>query len=159
VTRFGATRRGERVHGILQRALKTHGIGRRLPRRVSKETWEHAVGVQLAARAQPTSLCGGILHVLVQDHRWRDQLDAARVFLLQRLNAALGAGSVRALQFGLAHSGALEPARARAGLGAPRAAEPELVPERVLGAARLDAGLREAVLRAAEAAVRRAARV
>ena len=54
MTRFGATRRGERVHGILQRALKTHGIGRRLPRRVGKEAWEHAVGVQLAARAQPT---------------------------------------------------------------------------------------------------------
>jgi hypothetical protein len=130
-------------------------MGRRLPRRITPELWESAVGAQIAARAQPTILSRGTLHVLVQDHRWRDQLDAARVFLLERLNGKLGKGAVRALQFGLAHEGALDEARRRAGIGA--APEPEIPvePQRVLGGARLDAGLREAVLRAAEAAQRR----
>jgi predicted nucleic acid-binding Zn ribbon protein len=155
VTRFGARRRDEKVSGILPRALIKHGMGRRLPRQITPELWESAVGAQIAARAQPTVLSHGTLHLLVQDHRWRDQLDAARVILLERLNGKLGKGVVRALQFGLAHEGALDEARRRAGVGAAREAEIALEPQRVLGGARLDAGLREAVLRAAEAAQRR----
>ena len=155
MTRFGVNRRGEKVSGILHRALNEHGICRRLPRRISPETWESAVGAQIAARAQPTVLSHGTLHLLVQDHRWRDQLDAARTMLLERLNRKLGAGAVRALQFGLAHDGALDDGRRRAGLGAARRQEIDIEPQRVLGGARLDPGLREAVLRAAEAAQRR----
>jgi len=75
--------------------------------------------------------------------------------LLERLNRKLGAGAVRALQFGLAHDGALDDGRRRAGLGAARRQEIDIEPQRVLGGARLDPGLREAVLRAAEAAQRR----
>jgi len=158
VTRFHPSR-GERLRGILHRALKEHGLGRRLPRRLAAETWEAAVGAQIAARAQPTVLsAGGTLHVLVQDHRWRDQLDAARLFLLERINGALGAGTVRELQFGLAHSGALDGGRRRAGIGAVEPPEVMVEPGRVLGDARLEPTLREAVLRAAEAAGRKAAR-
>jgi hypothetical protein len=155
VTRFLAQRRGERVSGILHRALKEHGMGRPLPRLIPPEVWESAVGRQIAARAQPTVLSGGILHLLVQDHRWRDQLDAARVMLMEQLNRKLGAGAVRALQFGLAHDGALDEARRRAGVGAPRKPDVLLEPDRVLGGARLETVLREALLRAAEAARRR----
>jgi len=43
----------------------------------------------------------------VQDHRWRDQIDAARAMVIERLNRRLGRNVVRALQFGLAHEGAL----------------------------------------------------
>ena len=155
MTRFGVHRRGEKVSGILNRALNEQGICRRLPRQISPEIWESAVGQQIAARAQPTVLSQGTLHLLVQDHRWRDQLDAARTMLLERLNRKLGAGAVRALQFGLAHDGALDDGRRRAGLGAARRQEIDVEPQRVLGGARLDPGLREAVLRAAEAAQRR----
>ncbi len=78
-------RRAESVKAVLHRALHAHGMARRLPRRIAPATWERAVGVQIAARAQPTVVSGGVLHVLVQDHRWRDQLDAARNFLLEDL--------------------------------------------------------------------------
>src|SRR5438105_825733 len=81
-------RRSEALRAVLHRALNAHGM--RLPRRIAPSVWESAVGRQIAARAQPTVLAGGTLHVLVQDHRWRDQLDAARVFLLERINRALG---------------------------------------------------------------------
>jgi hypothetical protein len=148
-------RPGERLGGILHRELKKCGMARRLPRRLSPEVWESAVGRQIAARAQPTVLSAGTLHVLVQDHRWRDQLDAARMFLIERLNARLGKHVVTQLQFGLAHEGALLDGRRRAGIGEPVGVEVPLSPGAVLGAARLDPRLREAVLRAAEAAARK----
>ena len=146
-------RRAEALRAVLHRALHAHGM--RLPRRIAPSVWESAVGRQIAARAQPTVLAGGTLHVLVQDHRWRDQLDAARVFLLERINRAVG--GVRELQFGLAHSGALSEGRRRAGIGAVAMPETLLEPRHVLGDARLEPALREALLRAAEAASRRRA--
>jgi predicted nucleic acid-binding Zn ribbon protein len=149
------SRRGERLGGILHRELRKCGMTRRLPRQLSPQVWESAVGRQIAARAQPTVLSAGTLHVLVQDHRWRDQLDAARMFLIERLNARLGKDVVRQLQFGLAHEGALQEGRRRAGIGVAAPVEAPLSPGAVLGAARLDPGLREAVLRAAEAAARK----
>ena len=155
MTRFGLRRRGEKLGGILRRALEENGMARRLPRRVSPEVWESAVGRQIAARAQPTVLSGGTLHLLVQDHRWRDQLDAARAILLERLNGKLGKGAVRALQFGLAHQGALDQARRRAGVCAAPLVRAAAEPSRVLGPSRLEPDLREALLRAAEAAHRR----
>jgi len=155
VIRFGSQRREERVCGILHRALQRAGMARRLPRRLSASLWESAVGPELAARVQPTVLSAGTLHLLVQDHRWRDQLDAARLTLLERLNRCLGRNAVRALQFGLAHEGALEEAQRRAGACAAARERQPVCPERVLGGARLEPGLREALLRAAEAASRR----
>ncbi len=147
---------GEALHGILTRALHANGISRRLPRRIPAAVWERAVGLELAARTQPTSLTAGTLHVLVQDHRWRDQLDAARNFVVESINRRLGPGVVRELQFGLAHEGALTEGRRRAGLGSLRP-EPAagIEPGRFLGEARLSPTLREALLRAAEAAQRR----
>jgi hypothetical protein len=146
----------EELRGILRRALQVRGMARKLRRIVSPELWESAVGRQLAARAQPTVLSAGTLHLLVEDHRWRDQLDAARVFLIERLNQRLGKGSVRRLQFGLAHAGLLDHGRRRAAL-CEEAREPRAaVAPGLLGAARLEAGLREALLRAAEAAAQRA---
>ena len=155
MTHFGPCRTSEQLSGILHRALREAGMAKRLPRRVSPELWESAVGRQIAARAQPTVLSGGILHILVQDHCWRDQLDAARVMLLERLNRKLGKNTVRALQFGLAHEGALDQARRRAGVCAAPLVRAAAEPSRVLGPSRLEPDLREALLRAAEAAHRR----
>lgn len=155
MTQFAPCRRSEQLSGILHRALREAGMARRLPRRLAPELWESAVGRQIAARAQPTVLCGGTLHVLVQDHRWRDQLDAARLILLERLNGKLGKNAVRALQFGLAHEGALDQARRRAGVCAAPPARAAADASRVLGASPLEPDLREALLRAAEAAHRR----
>ena len=155
MTRFGLRRRAEKLCGVLHRALQENGMARRLPRRVTPEVWESAVGAQIAARAQPTVLSGGTLHLLVQDHRWRDQLDAARTILIERLNGKLGKGAVRALQFGLAHEGALDEPRRRAGFFPELPPPPAVEPSGVLGAAQLDPALREGLLRAAEAARRR----
>jgi len=138
---------------VLARALAASGLAPRIDRRCAlqsvRNAWAAAVGPQLAARSRPAALRGGELHVLVIDHRWRDQIDAARSMVLERLNAQLGRPAVRALRFGLAHGGFLE-------CDAPvaRAARPP-VAARIDAAAWLPGELREAFLRAAGASLRR----
>ncbi|HYZ89333.1 MAG TPA: DUF721 domain-containing protein [Myxococcales bacterium] len=144
-THFFPRRREEVVGGILRRTLGRHGLARRLDRHIPAAVWADAVGAELAARAQPTVLSAGTLHVLVQDHRWRDQIDAVRTLVIERLNRRLGHAAVRALQFGLAHEGALRtrsaetPERERRRAPAPA------------GAHKLPAELRDVFLRAAAA--------
>ena len=104
----------EAIRGILKRALAERGLTARIERRLPAQVWREAVGAELAARAQPTVLTGGVLHVLVIDHRWRDQLDAARGTLIARVNSRLGKPLVKSLQFGLAHGDALAGAQASA---------------------------------------------
>ncbi len=150
-------RRSEAIRTVLHRALDSHGLRRRLERRIPPQVWEEIVGKQLASRAQPTVLTAGVLHILVEDHRWRDQLDAARNFLIARINQRLGAPLVRELRFGLAHDAALAPAKAALDVRACVRRDIAIEPLSVLGASRLEPALREAVLRAAEAASRRRA--
>ena len=147
---------------MLVRALQSHGLQTRLDKRLPLHVWTAAVGAGIARRARPTVLRGGELHILVQDHRWRDQLDAARHLIMARLNEKLGRNAVRELKFGLAHSGFLEEGRAfdpvpaffDAGTAGPR---PRCeTAARLVGDAPLQADLREALERAAGAAVRRA---
>jgi Dna[CI] antecedent, DciA len=168
--RAGAATRGSSLlSALLEQALDQHGLSLKLDRRLPAQIWEAAVGREIALRARPTVLSAGTLHILVVDHRWRDQLDAMRSMVIARLNARLGRPLVRELRFGLAHEGALEsPEAGRSGgsgtplrlrpttqdpdggsspAGAPssRPAEDALLP----AAAKLPAELREALLRAA----------
>jgi len=95
---FGDARE-ELVFGILTRALAQKRFSRTLTP-IPLQAWMDAVGPSLSARTRPTALTRGILHVAVIDHRWRDQIDAARALILRRLNARLGPGTVRGFQFG-----------------------------------------------------------
>ena len=145
------------LRSILERALDEQGLSVRLDRRLPAQVWDAAVGAEICKRARPTVLVSGVLHVLVVDHRWRDQLDAMRSLLIERINQQVGRELVRDLRFGLAHEGALaapawhqphrahHPGREARGL---LAAEGALVP----AAEQLPPELREALLRAASAA-------
>ena len=163
-----AGRSAESIRQVLDRALHAQGLTRRLQRALPRQVWSEAVGSGIAERAQPTVLTAGVLHVLVEDHRWRDQLDAARNILIERVNARLGKPLVRELSFGLAHEGALPPRKPR--LDGQRSAGPlegerrldSAVPEtprpHLSEASRLEPALRQALLDAADAARRCAAR-
>jgi hypothetical protein len=96
---FGDQKPGEPVYDILSRVLRMRKISPGLAP-VPLKAWTDAVGPLLSARTLPTALSRGVLHIAVQDHRWRDQIDASRALILRRLNALLGAGKVRTLQFG-----------------------------------------------------------
>jgi predicted nucleic acid-binding Zn ribbon protein len=139
-------RRAEPIRGILRRTLGRHAFAQRLERQLSVTAWEEAVGPDLAARVQPTAVSAGVLHLLVLDHRWRDQIDAVREMIIARVNERLGRGVVRRLQFGLAHAGALPARRTTAAR--------DRAPVEPSGAERLPDELREAVVRAATAAAR-----
>lgn len=106
-----ADRREELVYGILTRVLQMRRLSPGIAP-IPLQAWMDAVGPTLSARTRPTALSRGVLHVAVQDHRWRDQIDAARSLILRRLNARLGAGTVRGFQFGpLAPEGVHPPAQ------------------------------------------------
>ncbi|MFL5362984.1 MAG: DUF721 domain-containing protein [Myxococcales bacterium] len=96
---FGDPKPEEPVYDILSRVLRKRKISPGLAP-VPLRAWTDAVGPSLSARTRPTALSRGVLHVAVQDHRWRDQIDASRALIVRRLNALLGAGTVRSLQFG-----------------------------------------------------------
>lgn len=147
---------GEPLARILERALHAQGLSRKLDRALPPHMWAEAVGEGIAARARPTVLREGVLHVLVEDHRWRDQLDAARLLLIERVNGRLGRPLVRELRFGLAHAGSLPPPRLPTP-DAAFAAAPGEAPA-VAGSACLPDELREALLGAAGAARRSSAR-
>jgi len=148
---FFPRQRAEAVGGILKRTLDRQGLSRRLGRHFPSSVWSEAVGGELASRAQPTVLSGGTLHLLVQDHRWRDQLDAARHLIIARLNRRLGHDAIHSLQFGLAHSGSLHPLRPSS---PSRPAPPRQPTAKVSGAHSLPSELRDALLRAASSSQR-----
>jgi hypothetical protein len=130
---------GESVEGILARALGRRGISHHVC--VPLGTWREAVGPALADRARPTALSRGVLHLEVQDQRWRDQIDAARALIIERFNRRLGRRAVRALQFG--------PAKPRAHGSSSRPPAPAGPP---LEASGLPEDVRDAFARAAVAA-------
>jgi predicted nucleic acid-binding Zn ribbon protein len=147
---------------LLSRALGEQGLSQRLDRRLPTQLWNDAVGPEIARRAQPTVLAAGVLHVLVQDRNWRDQLDAMRMMLVARLNQRLGRPLVKELRFGMAHEGVLEAGSRRHGGARPQQSALTPLQESVLRdrdcpdrllpeADLLPPGVREAVLRAAAA--------
>jgi hypothetical protein len=105
---FGDRKPEEPVYDILSRVLRKRNLSPDLAP-VPLQAWADAVGPSLSARTRPTALSRGVLHVAVQDHRWRDQIDASRALILRRLNGLLGAGKVRSLQFGPLAADAVHP--------------------------------------------------
>jgi predicted nucleic acid-binding Zn ribbon protein len=66
-----------------------------------QEAWPEAVGLRIAAEAQPTAERDGTITVACRAATWAEELDLLHDDLLERLNAALaeGTGSVRRLRF------------------------------------------------------------
>ena len=63
-----------------------------------QRVWPRAVGDVVAAQAEPTGERDGVLVVTCSSAVWAQELDLMAPELVGRLNAALGAESVRALR-------------------------------------------------------------
>jgi predicted nucleic acid-binding Zn ribbon protein len=63
-----------------------------------QRVWPDAVGEVIAAQAEPTSERDGVLTVTCASAVWANELDLMGPELTQRINAALGADTVRALR-------------------------------------------------------------
>ena len=88
---FGDGKPEEPVYDILSRVLRKRRISPGLAP-VPLRAWTDAVGPSLSARTRPTALSRGVLHVAVQDHRWRDQIDASRAYIASVSSARPGPG-------------------------------------------------------------------
>ena len=63
-----------------------------------QRVWPDAVGEVIAAQAEPTSERDGVLTVTCASAVWANELDLMGPELTGRINAALGADTVRALR-------------------------------------------------------------
>jgi predicted nucleic acid-binding Zn ribbon protein len=63
-----------------------------------QEVWEQAAGPAVAAAAQPTAERGGVLTVTCEAAVWAQELDLMAGELTDRLNASLGAETIRELR-------------------------------------------------------------
>ena len=63
-----------------------------------QRVWPDAVGEVVAAQAEPTGERDGVLTVTCASAVWANELDLMGPELTQRINAALGADSVRGLR-------------------------------------------------------------
>ena len=65
--------------------------------RVQRE-WERAAGPAVAVAARPTAEHDGVLTVTCEASVWAQELELMAEVLIQRLNAALGEGTLRELR-------------------------------------------------------------
>jgi predicted nucleic acid-binding Zn ribbon protein len=63
-----------------------------------QRVWPSAVGEVVAAQAEPTGERDGVLTVTCSSAVWAQELDLMGPELAERINAALGADSIRALR-------------------------------------------------------------
>jgi predicted nucleic acid-binding Zn ribbon protein len=68
------------------------------PLSLAQRAWPAAVGDAVAAQAHPTGARDGVLTVTCSSAVWAHELDLMAPALIERLNAVLGAGSVRSLR-------------------------------------------------------------
>ncbi len=81
---------------VLARLAEESGKGHSLA-----PVWAAAVGPQIAKHTSPYTLQGGTLVVTVASAEWARTLSLEEASLCERLNARLGAGTVKALSFRL----------------------------------------------------------
>lgn len=63
-----------------------------------QRAWAQAVGVAVAAQAQPTAERGGVLTVSCSASVWAQELDLMSEQIIARLNAALQGGAISRLR-------------------------------------------------------------
>lgn len=81
---------------VLARLAEESGKGQSLA-----PVWAAAVGPQISQHTSPYTLQGGTLVVTVASAEWARTLSLEQNSLIERLNARLGAGTVKALSFRL----------------------------------------------------------
>jgi len=84
----------EKLSSFLGKTLASHGLATRLKEFRVMGRWEKIVGKVIARHAQPSSLRGKKLTVVVDSSAWMQQLSLLKPELLEKLNQGLGAGSL-----------------------------------------------------------------
>lgn len=89
----------EKLSSLLNKTLASHGLTTRLKEYRVVGRWEKIVGKVIARHAQPSSLRGKKLSVVVDSSAWMQQLSLLKPELIEKLNEGLGAGSFQEITF------------------------------------------------------------
>ena len=87
------------VGDVLKAVMAGHGLGQGGELAKLHRQWAKAVGASVAAHAQPESLKGGRLTLIVDSHPWMNQLSLLSPGIIEKVNEALGAEEVTELRF------------------------------------------------------------
>jgi predicted nucleic acid-binding Zn ribbon protein len=93
---------------VVYRALKQAGFSDYARRLKIFQSWDEAVGSDIAARTMPQSFSRGVLTIKAATATWQNELVFLRVSIMSKLNGLLGKNMVRDLKI---ISGHLEPRR------------------------------------------------
>ena len=80
----------EAIATVLQSALHSSGLDKKLLRYTFVSKWEEIVGGPLASRSRPEVIRDGVLIVRVNDSVWAQELSFYKQSLLKRLSRYLG---------------------------------------------------------------------
>lgn len=91
----------EPVGPLIERLLRRLGLDRRLEERRAVDVWAEVVGPTIAAHARAAAVRDGVLFVDVASNVWMQELGLLRSGIADRLNAHLGAPTVRKIVLSL----------------------------------------------------------
>ena len=91
----------ERVGSLVPRVLRDLGLDESARALRIEQSWERAVGAEVAAHCRPVALRNGVLEVQADSSAWCQTLRLRAPELQDRLAAALGGDAPRALWFRL----------------------------------------------------------
>ena len=89
----------ERLFGAIPAVLKNLEPNEQVTKAVVFAAWKQAAGDNLSIRASAVEFRGTRLVVAVEDETWRKNLQSLAPPLLAKMNAALGNGTVRFIEF------------------------------------------------------------
>jgi hypothetical protein len=109
----------DKLSAIIAKILKSRGMQSRLREYRISGQWARIVGPAIALHAQPSTLRGDRLMLIVDSPAWMQQLSLMRPEIIEKLNNTLGAQTVREITLKLGEI-ISPPMQSRAGEGAAR---------------------------------------
>jgi hypothetical protein len=89
------------IRPILEKALKKFDLEIRIKEGKIWEVWDNVVGSTVARNAQPESIRGRVLFVIVSSSAWMQQLQFLKEKIIEKLNQSLGKTLVKSISFRL----------------------------------------------------------
>ncbi len=88
-------RKFDKLSTTIDKILKVRGMQGRLPEYRISSQWVKLVGPAIARHAQPRTLRGGKLQVIVDSPAWMQQLSLMKPEIIGKLNSSLGMETIR----------------------------------------------------------------
>jgi predicted nucleic acid-binding Zn ribbon protein len=87
------------VGSAIDELVKSLGIQKKLREYDAVLVWEHVVGERIAHMATAVRISQGVLFVQVKTSTWRNELMLRKKEIIDKLNSAIGAETVKDIKF------------------------------------------------------------